>query len=196
MESRLHLVPRYRQRLAYVPLDQGRPVWTDDPHFNPHYHIRHTALPRPGDEAALKRLAGRLFSQRLDRSKPLWEIWLVERMAGRRFALIAKTHHALVDGISGVDITTVLFDAAPEPVPGSTVRGSARAVEPAAAAGLGQAARRGAAGAHHRAGRDGARGAAGGARARCARWRSCATGSRTSAPPRWRASTRPRPPRR
>ncbi len=117
VESRLHLVPRYRQRLAYVPLDQGRPVWTDDPHFNPHYHIRHTALPRPGDDAALKRLAGRLFSQRLDRSKPLWEIWLVERMAGRRFALIAKTHHALVDGISGVDITTVLFDATPEPVP-------------------------------------------------------------------------------
>ena len=115
VQSRLHLVPRYRQRLAYVPLDQGRPVWTDDPHFNPHYHIRHTALPRPGDEAALKRLAGRLFSQRLDRSKPLWEIWLVERMAGRRFALIAKTHHALVDGISGVDITTVLFDLAPEP---------------------------------------------------------------------------------
>ncbi|HVR04829.1 MAG TPA: wax ester/triacylglycerol synthase family O-acyltransferase, partial [Solirubrobacteraceae bacterium] len=114
VQSRLHLVPRYRQRLAYVPLEQGRPVWTDDPHFNPHYHIRHTALPRPGDEEALKRLAGRLFSQRLDRSKPLWEIWLVERMAGKRFALIAKTHHALVDGISGVDITTVLFDAAPE----------------------------------------------------------------------------------
>ncbi|HUN79201.1 MAG TPA: wax ester/triacylglycerol synthase family O-acyltransferase [Solirubrobacteraceae bacterium] len=115
VQSRLHLVPRYRQRLAHVPLEQGRPVWTDDPHFNPHYHIRHTALPRPGDEEALKRLAGRLFSQRLDRSKPLWEIWLVERMAGKRFALIAKTHHALVDGISGVDITTVLFDATPEP---------------------------------------------------------------------------------
>ncbi len=114
--SRLHLVPRYRQRLAHVPLDQGRPVWADDPHFNPHYHIRHTALPRPGDEAALKQLAGRLFSQRLDRSKPLWEIWLVDRMAGQRFALIAKTHHALVDGISGVDITTVLFDTAAEPL--------------------------------------------------------------------------------
>lgn len=110
--SRLHLVPRYRQRLAYVPLGQGRPIWTDDPHFNPRYHIRHTALPRPADEAALKQLAGRLFSQRLDRSKPLWEIWLVQRMAGGRFALIAKTHHALVDGISGVDITTVLFDPA------------------------------------------------------------------------------------
>jgi diacylglycerol O-acyltransferase len=115
--SRLHLVPRYRQRLAYVPLGQGRPVWTDDPHFNPRYHIRHTALPRPADDATLKQLAGRLFSQRLDRSKPLWEIWLVQRMAGERFALIAKTHHALVDGISGVDITTVLFDTSPEPTP-------------------------------------------------------------------------------
>lgn len=115
--GRLHLVPRYRQRLAYVPLDQGRPVWADDPYFNPRYHIRHTALPKPADDAALKQLAGRLFSQRLDRSKPLWEIWLVEHMSGGRFALIAKTHHALVDGISGVDITTVLFDTAPEPAP-------------------------------------------------------------------------------
>ncbi|MGO9321280.1 MAG: WS/DGAT/MGAT family O-acyltransferase [Solirubrobacteraceae bacterium] len=115
--GRLHLVPRYRQRLAYVPFDQGRPVWTDDPHFNPYYHIRHTALPKPADDAALKQLAGRLFSQRLDRSKPLWEIWLVQSMSGGRFALIAKTHHALVDGISGVDITTVLFDTACEPSP-------------------------------------------------------------------------------
>ncbi len=117
VQARLHLVPRYRQRLAYVPLGQGRPVWTDDPHFNPYYHIRHTALPKPADDAALKRLAGRLFSQRLDRSKPLWEMWLVQSMAGGRFALIAKTHHALVDGVSGVDITTVLFDTAREPAP-------------------------------------------------------------------------------
>jgi WS/DGAT/MGAT family acyltransferase len=117
VSSRLHLVPRYRQRLAHVPLGQGRPVWTDDPHFNPYYHIRHTALPKPADEKALKHLAGRLFSQRLDRSKPLWEIWLVQRLSGNRFALIAKTHHALVDGISGVDITTVLFDTAREPAP-------------------------------------------------------------------------------
>src|ERR1700685_3333608 len=121
--SRLHLVPRYRQRLAYVPFDQGRPVWTDDPHFNPRYHIRHTALPKPADDVALKRLAGRLFSQRLDRSKPLWEIWLVQRLAGERFALIAKTHHALVDGISGVDITTVLFDLEPEPAGTSRAAG-------------------------------------------------------------------------
>jgi diacylglycerol O-acyltransferase len=118
--SRLHLVPRYRQRLAFVPFGQGRPVWTDDPHFNPRYHIRHTGLPRPEDVAELKQLAGRLFSQRLDRSKPLWEMWLVQHMAGERFALIAKTHHALVDGISGVDITTVLFDL--EPAPAGTPR--------------------------------------------------------------------------
>jgi diacylglycerol O-acyltransferase len=117
VQGRLHLVPRYRQRLAHVPLGQGRPVWADDPHFNPYYHIRHTALPKPADDAALKRLAGRLFSQRLDRSKPLWEIWLVQSMSRGRFALIAKTHHALVDGISGVDITTVLFDTAREPAP-------------------------------------------------------------------------------
>jgi diacylglycerol O-acyltransferase len=113
--NRLDLVPRYRQRLAYVPLGQGRPIWTDDPHFNPYYHIRHTALPKPADDGALKRLAGRIFSQRLDRSKPLWEMWLVQSMSGQRFALLAKTHHALVDGVSGVDITTVLFDTAREP---------------------------------------------------------------------------------
>jgi diacylglycerol O-acyltransferase / wax synthase len=113
--SRLDLVPRYRQRLAYVPYGQGRPVWADDPHFNPRYHIRHTALPRPADDEALTHLAARLFSQRLDRSKPLWEIWLVQELSDERFALIAKAHHALVDGISGVDITTVLFDPALEP---------------------------------------------------------------------------------
>jgi WS/DGAT/MGAT family acyltransferase len=114
--ARLHLVPRYRQRLAYVPLGQHRPVWADDPHFNPNYHIRNTALPKPADDDELKQLAGRLFSQRLDRSKPLWEIWLVQSMARGRFAILAKTHHALVDGISGVDITTVLFDTQREPL--------------------------------------------------------------------------------
>jgi diacylglycerol O-acyltransferase len=115
--SRLHLVPRYRQRLAFVPLNQGRPVWVDDPHFNVAFHVRHTALPNPGGEDQLKRLCGRIFSQALDRSRPLWEIWLVEGLAEDRFALLSKTHHALVDGISGVDIATVLFDASPDPVP-------------------------------------------------------------------------------
>ncbi len=115
--SRLHLVPRYRQRLAFVPLAQGRPVWVDDPHFKVTYHVRHTALPRPGGEEELKRLTGRVFSQALDRSRPLWELWLVEGLAEDRFALLSKTHHALVDGVSGVDIATVLFDTSPDPMP-------------------------------------------------------------------------------
>ncbi|HSD77114.1 MAG TPA: wax ester/triacylglycerol synthase family O-acyltransferase, partial [Solirubrobacteraceae bacterium] len=122
IEARLHLVPRYRQRLAFVPLGQGRPVWVDDPYFNARYHLRHSALPAPGGDAQLAALAARLFAQQLDRSKPLWEINLVEGLApgpddGPRFALVAKTHHALVDGVSGVDITSVLFDASPDPAP-------------------------------------------------------------------------------
>ena len=115
--SRLHLVPRYRQRLAFVPLNQGRPVWVDDPHFNVRFHVRHTALPHPGGEQQLRRLAGRVFSQALDRSRPLWELWLVEGLSDDRFAVLSKTHHALVDGISGVDIITVLFDSWPDPMP-------------------------------------------------------------------------------
>jgi diacylglycerol O-acyltransferase / wax synthase len=115
IEGRLHLVPRYRQKLAFVPYGQGRPKWVDDPHFNMRYHVRHTALPRPGTDAELKRLAGRLFAQPLDRAKPLWEIWLVEGLEGDRFALISKTHHALVDGVSGVDIASVLFDTSADP---------------------------------------------------------------------------------
>ena len=117
LESRMHLVPRYRQRLALVPLGQGRPVWVDDPHFNIGFHVRHTALPRPGGDPQLKRLAGRVFSQALDRSRPLWEIWLVQGLSQDRFALLTKTHHALVDGVSGVDIATILFDVSPDPMP-------------------------------------------------------------------------------
>jgi len=117
IRSRLHLVPRFRQKLRMVPLGQGRPKWVDDPAFNLEYHIRHTALPEPGDEEQLRVLAARIFSQRLDRSKPLWEMWLVDKVAGGRFALVTKSHHALVDGVSGVDITNVLFDAAPDPEP-------------------------------------------------------------------------------
>src|SRR5918999_4923718 len=114
-ERRLPLVPRYRQRLAFVPLGQGRPKWVDDPHLNLRYHVRSTALPSPGTEQQLKDLAGRVFSQQLDRDKPLWEVWLVEGLEGGRFAMLSKTHHALVDGISGVDIISVLFDTSPEP---------------------------------------------------------------------------------
>jgi WS/DGAT/MGAT family acyltransferase len=113
--SRLHLVPRFRQKLRFVPFDQSRPVWIDDPHLNLDYHVRQTALPAPGSDEQLRNLAARIFSQQLDRSKPLWELWLVEGLSGDRFAIIGKSHHALVDGVSGVDITTVLFDLDPEP---------------------------------------------------------------------------------
>jgi WS/DGAT/MGAT family acyltransferase len=115
IESRLHLVPRFRQKLRFVPFDQGRPVWVDDPFLNLDYHVRHTALPAPGSEEQLRNLAARIFSQQLDRTKPLWELWLVEGLDGGRFAIVGKSHHALVDGVSGVDITTVLFDVEAEP---------------------------------------------------------------------------------
>ena len=113
--ARLGLVPRYRQKLAFPPFDTGRPFWVDDPSFNLDYHVRHTALPKPGSDDQLRELCGRIFSQRLDRSKPLWEVWIVHGLEDGRFALISKTHHALVDGVSGVDIATVLFDLGPVP---------------------------------------------------------------------------------
>ena len=115
VRSRLHLVPRFRQKLVVPPLEAGRPLWADDVNFNLTYHIRHTALPEPGGEAQLKRLAGRIFSQQLDRSKPLWEMWLAQGLERDRFAILTKTHHAMVDGVSGVDIGTVLFDLEPTP---------------------------------------------------------------------------------
>jgi diacylglycerol O-acyltransferase len=115
LESRMHLVPRYRQKLAEPRFEMGRPFWVDDPTFNIDYHVRHTALPKPGSLEQLRQLAGRVFSQRLDRSKPLWELWLVQGLEDNRFALISKTHHSMIDGIAGVDIASVLFDL--EPVP-------------------------------------------------------------------------------
>ena len=147
IRGRLHLVPRYRQRLAHTVLDSGRPVWIDDPNFNISFHVRHTALPSPGDREQLLRLAARIFSQQLDRSKPLWEMWFVEGLGDGRFALISKTHHSLIDGIAGVDLATALFDVTltppdlpnsgtpwlPEPEPGqatlvaATLRGAVRA---------------------------------------------------------------------
>src|SRR3954452_24745306 len=117
IRGRLHLVPRYRQKLAFPPLETGRPLWVDDPNFSLDYHVRHAALPAPGSEEQLRALAARIHSQALDRRKPLWEFWMVQGVAGNRFALISKTHHALVDGISGVDLATVMFDFGPVPQP-------------------------------------------------------------------------------
>jgi diacylglycerol O-acyltransferase len=115
IRKRLHLVPRYRHKLAHTALDSGRPVWVDDPSFNLEYHVRHTALPAPGRWSQLQELTARIFSQQLDRSKPLWEMWLIEGLEDDRFALITKTHHSLIDGIAGVDLATVLFDLSPDP---------------------------------------------------------------------------------
>lgn len=122
VESRLHLIPRYRQRLHWSWFQNG-PIWVDYEHFNIHYHVRHTALPKPGDDRQLKRLAARIMAQHLDRSKPLWEIWVVEGLdGGKRVAMISKIHHCMVDGVSSVDLLNVLLT--PHPVesfePGQT----------------------------------------------------------------------------
>ena len=110
--GKLQYIPRYRQRLAFVP-GLNRPVWVDDDHFNFDFHVRHTSLPRPGTDDQLKRLTGRIVSQQLDRAKPLWELWVVEGLENDRFAIIAKIHHCMIDGVSGVDLTTILLNVVP-----------------------------------------------------------------------------------
>jgi WS/DGAT/MGAT family acyltransferase len=117
VRSRLPLVPRYRQKIATPPLGLGRQRWVDDPSFHLDYHVRQTALPSPGDEEKLRRLTARIFSQRLDRTRPLWEMWLVEGLSRGRFAIISKVHHALVDGVAGADLMAVLFDVTATPTP-------------------------------------------------------------------------------
>jgi WS/DGAT/MGAT family acyltransferase len=114
--AKLPQVPRYRQRVRTVPLHLGRPVWTDDEHFQILYHVRHTAVPKPGGDEQLRNLAGRVFAQRLDLAKPLWEIWLVEGLKDDRWALISKTHHCMVDGVAGMDLATVLLELGPDSV--------------------------------------------------------------------------------
>jgi diacylglycerol O-acyltransferase len=111
--ARLHRIPRYRQKLAWIPIE-NQPVWVDDERFNLSYHVRHTSLPRPGDERQLKRLSARIASQQLDRGKPLWEVWFVEGLEDGRFAMISKVHHCMVDGVSGVDLLEVLLDPSPD----------------------------------------------------------------------------------
>jgi len=115
--SRLPQIPRYRQRIVQMPFGTGRPVWVDDPSFRLGYHVRHTALPSPGSSAQLLTLVSRILAQRLDRTKPLWELWLVEGLADDRFAVVAKTHHAMVDGVGGMDLMAALLDLEPDPAP-------------------------------------------------------------------------------
>ena len=112
IESRLHRIPRYRQRIQTVPIE-GDPVWVDDPRFNLRYHVRHTQLPPPGDERQLKRLIGRVISQMLDRGKPLWEMWIVDGLEGDRFAAVTKVHHCMTDGVGSLELMASLLSAEP-----------------------------------------------------------------------------------
>ena len=113
--AHLPSVPRYRQKVHFVPVALGRPVWVDDPHFNLSYHLRRTALPAPGGEEELRGLVGRVMSQQLDRHKPLWEMWIVEGLDAGRWGLIAKMHHCMVDGVSGAELLAVILDAERNP---------------------------------------------------------------------------------
>jgi WS/DGAT/MGAT family acyltransferase len=125
--GKLDLVPRYRQKVRSVPLAVAPPVWIDDPHFSLDYHLRHTAIPSPGTEEQLRQMASRVFSQHLDRDKPLWELWAVEGLEGGRWALLSKVHHCMVDGVAATDLMSVMFsdttavssarEWAPEPEP-------------------------------------------------------------------------------
>ena len=114
--SRLHRIPRYRQRLMYTPIE-GHPVWVDDASFNIRYHVRHSRLPQPGDVRQLKRMVGRIFSQRLDREKPLWELWVIEGLEGDRVAVLSKVHHCMVDGVSGAELIAALLTSEPQEKP-------------------------------------------------------------------------------
>jgi diacylglycerol O-acyltransferase / wax synthase len=113
VSAKLDSVPRYRQKVRFVPLSIGRPVWVDDPYFNLAYHLRHSALPTPGSDEILRRTAARIFAHHLDRRKPLWEIWMIEGLSENRWALLSKVHHCMVDGVSATDLMTVMFDDIP-----------------------------------------------------------------------------------
>lgn len=114
VDSRLDLVPRYRQRIRQTPAGLAAPVWLDDENFDLGYHVRRTALPRPGSTEQLHELVARVLSRPLDRNRPLWEMYLVEGLAEGRVALVTKTHQALVDGIGAIEIGEVLFDDTPD----------------------------------------------------------------------------------
>lgn len=116
VEAKLTDIPRYRQVVRFVPMDLGRPVWVDDAHFNLDFHVRHTALPAPGGNDALRRLVARVMSQQLDRSRPLWEMWIAEGLDDNRWALISKVHHAMVDGVSGAELLSTVLDISPETI--------------------------------------------------------------------------------
>jgi WS/DGAT/MGAT family acyltransferase len=114
VESRLHLVPPFRRRLVEVPLGLDQPYWIEDPHFDIEFHVRELALPHPGDAEQLARQAARLHARQLDRTRPLWELYLIHGLEGDRVAVYTKVHHAAIDGVSGNDILVALLDRSPE----------------------------------------------------------------------------------
>jgi diacylglycerol O-acyltransferase / wax synthase len=139
IRSRVHLLPRLRQRLAFPPLRLGTPFWVDDPEFDLHDHVRRVTLPAPGDDVRFHDLVGEVLSPPLDRSRPLWELVLVDGFADERFAIVYKTHHAMADGFSAVDIGTLLFDPEPNPIPSREEEQWAPQRPPSQAALLGRA---------------------------------------------------------
>ena len=112
---RLHRVPRFRQRVAWPPGKVARPRWVDDPRFDVRFHVHHAGLPGPGTDDQLRTLAAQLFGEPLDKDRPLWELWLVDGLAGDRFAIVNKTHHALVDGIAGMELAALILDLERKP---------------------------------------------------------------------------------
>jgi WS/DGAT/MGAT family acyltransferase len=110
--GKLDHTPRYRQKIRFVPFGMAEPVWVDDRYFDLGYHLRHTAVPAPGSESQLRAMAARVFSQHLDRARPLWEIWMVEGLSEGRWALLSKVHHCMVDGVAATDLMSVMFDDA------------------------------------------------------------------------------------
>jgi len=115
--GKLHHTPRYRQKVRFVPLGVSEPLWVDDPYFEIDYHLRHTAVPSPGSAQQLRTMAARVFSQHLDRARPLWEIWMVEGLERGRWALLSKVHHCMVDGVAATDLMSVMFGDDAEPPP-------------------------------------------------------------------------------
>ncbi|HEX6752934.1 MAG TPA: wax ester/triacylglycerol synthase family O-acyltransferase [Solirubrobacterales bacterium] len=139
IRSRLHLLPRLRQRLAFPPFSLGRPFWVDHPGFDIHDHVRRVAVAAPGSDEQFREVVASSFAPPLDRSRPLWELWLVEGLEGGRFGIVYKTHHALADGISAVDIGTLLFDVEPKAEPDRSEEPWNPSVPPTRAGLLGQA---------------------------------------------------------
>ena len=117
LNARLHLLPRYRQKVVFPPFGIAHPTWEDDPDFNIHNHAAEITLPPPGDERVLSEAGGRAFAGMLDRDHPLWKLIVVHGRADGNTAVIWKIHHAMIDGVSGVDLTMVLHDLKPDAAP-------------------------------------------------------------------------------